>query len=61
MTGPKRRHWRIREAAQELSRFLDQLRERWRTVASAAGAKGSEIARMASAFEHDDLTRALAI
>jgi serine/threonine-protein kinase HipA len=32
----------------------------WRAVAAAAGASGSEIRRMASAFEHNDLKRALA-
>lgn len=33
----------------------------WRDVARAAGAKASEITRMASAFEHVDLERALAL
>ena len=33
----------------------------WRETAKAAGAKSREIDRMASAFEHDDLTRALAL
>jgi serine/threonine-protein kinase HipA len=33
----------------------------WREVAKDAGAKASEISRMASAFEHDDLKRALAL
>jgi serine/threonine-protein kinase HipA len=32
----------------------------WREVARNAGAKSSEINRMASAFEHEDLQRALA-
>lgn len=32
----------------------------WREVAEAAGASGSEVRRMASAFEHNDLKRALA-
>ena len=32
----------------------------WHEVAAAAGASGSEIRRMASAFEHNDLKRALA-
>lgn len=31
----------------------------WRDVAKAAGARVREIDRMASAFEHDDLNRAL--
>lgn len=30
----------------------------WRTVAAAVGARKSEIARMASAFEHEDLEKA---
>jgi serine/threonine-protein kinase HipA len=33
----------------------------WRDVAKAAGAKAAEIRRMASAFEHDDLARALTL
>lgn len=33
----------------------------WRETAKAAGARPSEINRLASAFEHDDLTRALAL
>lgn len=33
----------------------------WRTVAAEAGARAAEITRMASAFEHDDLNRALAL
>jgi len=33
----------------------------WRDVAKAAGARASEISRMSSAFEHDDLRRALAL
>lgn len=33
----------------------------WRETAKAAGARSAEINRMASAFEHDDLTRALAL
>jgi serine/threonine-protein kinase HipA len=33
----------------------------WREVAKNAGAKSSEINRMASAFEHDDTKRALAL
>ena len=34
---------------------------KWRSTAIAVGARPAEIARMASAFEHDDLTRALAL
>lgn len=33
----------------------------WRDTAKAVGARGSEINRMASAFEHDELQRALAL
>jgi serine/threonine-protein kinase HipA len=32
----------------------------WRDVAGEAGIRRAEIARMASAFEHDDLKQALA-
>jgi serine/threonine-protein kinase HipA len=34
---------------------------KWRDVAQKAGARASEIHRMASAFEHDDLRRALTL
>jgi len=33
----------------------------WRETAKAVGAGSAEITRMTSAFEHDDLTRAMAI
>jgi serine/threonine-protein kinase HipA len=33
----------------------------WRKIAKQAGARSREIARMASAFEHEDLNRALAL
>jgi serine/threonine-protein kinase HipA len=33
----------------------------WRNTAKAVGARSAEITRMASAFEHDDLRRALAL
>lgn len=33
----------------------------WRDTAKAVGARSAEISRMASAFEHDDLTRALTL
>jgi len=33
----------------------------WRETAKATGARSAEITRMASAFEHDDLKRALAL
>ncbi len=34
---------------------------KWRETAVAVGARSADINRMASAFEHDDLTRALAL
>lgn len=34
---------------------------RWRDTAKSTGARSAEITRMASAFEHDDLKRALAL
>lgn len=33
----------------------------WRDTAKAVGARSAEMTRMASAFEHDDLERALAL
>ena len=33
----------------------------WRDMAKAVGARSAEVTRMASAFEHDDLNRALAL
>jgi len=33
----------------------------WREAAKSVGARTAEINRMASAFEHDDLKRALAL
>ena len=33
----------------------------WRDVARAAGARAAEVKRMESAFEHDELKRALAL
>ena len=33
----------------------------WRETAKAAGARSAEVTRMASAFEHDDLKRTLAL
>jgi serine/threonine-protein kinase HipA len=33
----------------------------WRETAKAVGARSAEISRMASAFEHEDLTRARAL
>ena len=34
---------------------------KWRDMAKAVGARSAEVTRMASAFEHDDLNRALAL
>jgi serine/threonine-protein kinase HipA len=61
----------LEEAAEYFSFGLAQARTvikevatvtaRWRDVAKNAGAKSWEINRMASAFEHDDLKRALAL
>jgi serine/threonine-protein kinase HipA len=33
----------------------------WRNIAKTVGARSAQINRMASAFEHDDLNRALAL
>jgi serine/threonine-protein kinase HipA len=33
----------------------------WRDIAKTVGARSAEITRMASAFEHEDLKRALAL
>ena len=33
----------------------------WRDIAQEVGARTAEITRIASAFEHDDLKRALAL
>lgn len=61
----------LEEAAEYFGFGLDQARAiikqvvtataKWRDVAQQAGARASEIHRMASAFEHDDLRRALAL
>lgn len=61
----------LEEAAEYFSLGLPQARAiirevatataKWRDVAQKAGARTSEIHRMASAFEHDDLRRALAL
>jgi serine/threonine-protein kinase HipA len=61
----------LEEAAEYFGLGLSQAREiikevatataKWRDVAQKAGARTSEIHRMASAFEHDDLRRALAL
>jgi serine/threonine-protein kinase HipA len=47
--------------AKAIVREVADVTSKWRDVASAAGAPQAEIRRMASAFEHKDLTRALAL
>lgn len=48
-----------REAAQSTIAETAQVTSSWRDVARQAGARAGEIDRMASAFEHSDLERAL--
>lgn len=47
--------------ARDIVREVAQVTRGWRDVAAAAGARPAEIRRMQSAFEHDDLVRALAL
>ncbi len=47
--------------AKEIIRRTAQAAREWRNVAKASGATASEIDRMASAFEHNDLDLALAM
>ena len=47
-------------AARAIIKEVATVTATWREVAKKSGARASEITRMASAFEHDDLTRALA-
>jgi len=47
--------------AREIAKEVARVTATWRETAAAAGANQSEIRRMASAFEHKDLTRALAL
>ncbi len=47
--------------ARDIVREVAQVTRGWREVAAAAGARPAEIGRMESAFEHDDLVRALAL
>ncbi len=47
--------------AREIVSGVAKVTEKWRQVAATAGASNAEIQRMASAFEHDDLRRALAL
>ncbi|MCZ8282157.1 MAG: type II toxin-antitoxin system HipA family toxin [Aquidulcibacter sp.] len=45
--------------ARLIIREVAQVTRSWRAIAVEVGAKASEISRMASAFEHEDLNRAL--
>jgi serine/threonine-protein kinase HipA len=47
--------------ARQIVSGVAKVTETWRQVAATAGASNAEIQRMASAFEHDDLRRALAL
>ena len=47
--------------AKAIAKEVGSVVSAWRDVAAAAGATQAEIRRMASAFEHDDLARALAL
>ena len=48
-------------AARDIVREVAKAVEAWRGVARSVGAPPAEIERMASAFEHDDLARAVAM
>ncbi len=48
-------------AARAIIREVATVTATWRTTAKETGAKPAEINRMASAFEHDELRRALAL
>jgi serine/threonine-protein kinase HipA len=48
-------------AARQIIREVGTAVSAWRDVAATVGARNAEINRMASAFEHDDLARALAL
>ena len=47
--------------AKEIAKDVAKVTSTWMEVAAAAGASQAEIRRMASAFEHSDLSRALAL
>jgi serine/threonine-protein kinase HipA len=47
--------------AREIIKEVATATATWRDVAKEVGARAAEITRMASAFEHDDLKRALAL
>jgi serine/threonine-protein kinase HipA len=54
-------YFEITEAqAHEIASEVGQVVSRWRAVASALGVSKTESDRMASAFEHEDLSAALA-
>jgi len=48
-------------AARAIIKEVAAVTATWRETAKEAGARPSEITRMASAFEHDDLKQALAL
>jgi serine/threonine-protein kinase HipA len=45
--------------ARSIIQEVAQVTRGWRVIAVEVGAKASEISRMASAFEHEDLNRAV--
>ena len=47
--------------ARKIIKAVAQVTATWREVAAGAGARSAEIKRMASAFEHEDLERAVAL
>lgn len=47
--------------AKGVAKDIAKVTSTWREIAAASGASQTEIRRMASAFEHNDLTRALAL
>lgn len=49
------------EPARSIIREVAKVTATWRQIAQRVGARAAEITRMASAFEHDDLRRALAL
>ena len=48
-------------AARSIIKEVALATSKWRTVAKKVGARSAEIDRMSSAFEHDDLQKALAL
>jgi serine/threonine-protein kinase HipA len=50
-----------RAAAKEIVKSVAQVTATWRNASAARGARPSEINRMASAFQHDDLAQALVL